>query len=172
VQSRTDFIRAGQQLLRDGGVRAVKLRELTRALGVTTGSFYHHFDNFDVYLGELAAEFALAGEPIAAVLAQLQPAERVRTLLSIRAESDVPALDRAMRIWAAGDARARDAVERLDHALLKLIEAAFVDLGFDPGESRMRARTAYAAGIGLGMMSAPWPIGADEEDRAVVLFLG
>jgi AcrR family transcriptional regulator len=170
--TRLGWIRAGQQLLREGGIGSVKVRDLARTLGVTTGSFYHHFDSFDAYLTGLTTQFADDSEQLQQRLADLPPTERIRALLTIRTRADVPALDRAMRVWAATDERARAALARLDGVLLTLIETAFLDLDLDPAEARMRARTAYAAGIGLGMMAAPWPIGDDEEDRAVALFLG
>lgn len=169
--SRLDWIRAGQGLLRSGGIGAVKLRDVTRLLGVTTGSFYHHFANLDAFLAELAAQFAVDVEQLEQTLAELSPTDRIRALLAIRTLAELPALDRAMRIWADSDERARAAVTRLDHAVLTLIETTFLDLGFQPGEARARACTAYAAGIGLGMMTAPWPIGRDEEERSVALFL-
>lgn len=166
-----DWIRAGQALLRRGGIGAVKVRDLAQVLGVTTGSFYHHFANLDGFLDQLAGQYAADVERLDGSLAALAPAGRIRALLAIRARADQPVLDRAMRIWAADDERARRAVARLDRAVLALIETTFVDLGFSPGESRARACTAYAAGIGLGMMTTPWPIGDAEEERAVALFV-
>ena len=52
--SRRDWVEAGQALLIEGGIDAVKLSRLTCALGVSTGSFYHHFGSFDDYLTALA----------------------------------------------------------------------------------------------------------------------
>lgn len=170
--ARADWIRAAQGLLREGGVQAVKLGALTRALGVTTGSFYHHFKDLDALLAALAEEYAKSSRRLRGALADLDPVERIRALLAVRAAGDVPALDRAMRAWAEADPRARAAVEQLDNAVLDFVFDAFTDLGFEPAEARMRARTAYAAGIGLAAMSPRWPVGDDEEDRAVALFVG
>jgi len=52
--SATDWIQAGQELLRERGISAIKLAALTERLGVSTGSFYHHFADFEQYLGALA----------------------------------------------------------------------------------------------------------------------
>ena len=54
----TDWLEAGQSLLRRGGLRALKLRPLAEELRVSTGSFYHHFPDFDAYQGRLAHHFA------------------------------------------------------------------------------------------------------------------
>ena len=53
-----DWLEAGQSLLRRGGLRALKLRPLAEELKVSTGSFYHHFRDFDDYQGKLATYFA------------------------------------------------------------------------------------------------------------------
>src|SRR6476661_8934302 len=57
--SRRDWILAGQEILREHGVSGVKLAQLTRRLNVSTGSFYHHFSNFDEYLGATAEAFSV-----------------------------------------------------------------------------------------------------------------
>jgi AcrR family transcriptional regulator len=170
-RTKLDWIRAGQELLRGGGIRAVKVRDLARALGATTGSFYHHFDNVETYLDALAEQYAADSEALERQLAGTEPVALIRTLLGTRTAADIPALDRAMRVWAADDDRARAAVERLDRILMTLVESAFRDLGFPRAEARMRARTAFAAGVGLGLTAAPWPVGPSEEKRALALFL-
>ena len=45
---RNDWIASGQVILRKSGISAVKLSALTARLGVSIGSFYHHFTNFDI----------------------------------------------------------------------------------------------------------------------------
>lgn len=171
MPTRLQWIRGGQELLRGGGIRALKLRHLAAALHTTTGSFYHHFDGFDPYLTALAEQYAREVRQVEAALAGLGPVERIERLLSIRSAGEVPALDRAMRAWAALDERPRQAVEQLDATLLRLIEAAFRDLGFSAAEARTRALTAHAAGVGLALVKAPWPVGPEDERRALALFL-
>ena len=55
-----DWLDAGQSLLKRGGLKALKLRRLADELRVSTGSFYHHFPDFDAYQGRLATYFAEA----------------------------------------------------------------------------------------------------------------
>ena len=49
-KTRTDWVEAGQALLIDGGIEAIKLQRLTSHLQVTSGSFYLHFRNLDEFL--------------------------------------------------------------------------------------------------------------------------
>ena len=75
---RTAWLDAGQDLLREGGVSAVKLAELTHRLRRTTGSFYHHFRGMEQYRDELAAYFGDV-QPRAVLhrLAPLSPRDRL-----------------------------------------------------------------------------------------------
>jgi len=56
--TRKDWILAGQDMLRAEGIAGLKLASLTGRLGVSTGSFYHHFADFEDYLGAVAEYFS------------------------------------------------------------------------------------------------------------------
>ena len=74
-----DWLEIGQALLKSGGLRALKLRSLAQAAGASTGSFYHHFKDFDGYHAALASYFAEAQiDPLLASLtaSDLAPVER------------------------------------------------------------------------------------------------
>ena len=147
---RLDWIEAGQRLLISGGLHGVKLAALTRELGVTSGSFYHHFTDFREYMDALADYYG--GENIDRIRDALEqvpdPAERLRLMLSLREEWDIARLDAAMRVWASSDERARNAVARLDDKLIELFREAFGELGFSSTDARVRALLAFAAGVG------------------------
>lgn len=147
---RLDWIEAGQRLLISGGLRAVTLAALTRELGVTSGSFYHHFSDFRHYLDTLADHYSEENvERIEQALdASAAPAERLRQLHALRERWDVARLDSAMRVWATSDERARSAVARLDENLIEMIRAAFSELGFSYEQARIRALLAFSAGVG------------------------
>jgi AcrR family transcriptional regulator len=148
--SRLDWIEAGQRLLICGGLRAVSLGALTRGLGVTSGSFYHHFTDFRHYLDALADYYSEENvERIEQAWdAHAAPAERLRQLHALREQWDVARLDSAMRVWATSDERARAAVARLDDKLIEMIRAAFSELGFSYEQARIRALLAFSAGVG------------------------
>ena len=165
---RLDWVLAGQDLLREGGIANVKLANLTAALGVTTGSFYHHFEDLGVYLDELADHYATT-QPSAAfeVVRDLEPLERIRLLFTLADEQDIPRLDRAMRVWAASSPRAEAAVQKLDHAFLEFLAQAFRDLGLDEQDARVRAVLAFSAGAAT--VYSPWPKDLDTVERAIAV---
>lgn len=166
---REDWILAGQELLREGGVPAVRLAPLAERLGVTTGSFYHHFRDVSAYLDALADHFGAAN--VARVLGALEavrtPQDRLRVMWELAQERDVLRLDSAMRVWATTSERARAAVTALDEGLLEVIREAFVDLGFSPDEARVRALMAFSAGVGLPLLFGR--TGMQQQDPFVAL---
>lgn len=95
-----DWLEAGQSLLRRGGLRSLKLRPLAEELGVSTGSFYHHFADFDAYQGRLAGYFAeqQIGAVIAAIeRAESEPVARIRLLAQTVRRRGMSRLSIAMR---------------------------------------------------------------------------
>jgi AcrR family transcriptional regulator len=170
--NRLDWIQAGQQLLISGGAGAVKLAALAGQLGVTSGSFYHHFGDFREYLDALADYYG--GENIEilndALATVTDPAGRLRQMFSLREQWDIARLDSAMRVWATSDDRARAAVARLDDKLIEMIRAAFTELGYSYDQARMRALLAFAAGVGQPFLFGR-PSSADDAAAALELLI-
>jgi AcrR family transcriptional regulator len=167
-----DWTGAGQRLLISGGLRAVTLAALTRDLGVTSGSFYHHFTDFRHYLDALADHYSEANvERIEQAWdAHAAPAERLRQLHALREQWDVARLDSAMRVWATSDERARSAVARLDDKLIEAIRGAFSELGFSYEQARIRALLAYSAGVGQPFLFGR-PSSAEDAGAALELLI-
>jgi AcrR family transcriptional regulator len=148
--SRRDWILAGQEMLRECGVSGLKLAPLTRRLGVSTGSFYHHFSDFDAYLGAIAKAFSVdrvQGLLERARAAADDPVGRIKALARLSLEDHTFELDRAMRVWASMDERARVTVRNAEELVLAFLTEAFRDLGFAAGEARLRAGILLSVNI-------------------------
>jgi AcrR family transcriptional regulator len=170
--TRRDWLVAGQDLLRAGGVQAVKLAALTRALGVTTGSFYHHFVDMAAYLDALADHWGDT-QPAEALpkISEGTPLQRLIALDALHRANDMESLDRAMRMWAYHDQRAKAAVRKADARLLEFLESAFVDLGFGRETARARALLTFSAGA--ANVYPPWRVdGAARQRMLEVLTAG
>ncbi|MFG6281639.1 TetR/AcrR family transcriptional regulator [Sphingomonas sp. S6] len=151
-----DWLEAGQSLLRRGGLRALKLRPLAAELNVSTGSFYHHFTDFDAYQGRLADYFA--GEHLASILdtimkAERNPVDRIRLLAEIVRRRGLFRLSIAMRAWAESDPRAQAAVERNDAQVLAFLSHCLEANGLTPHQARVRGYALMT--LGLGKVHAP-----------------
>lgn len=151
-----NWLEAGQSLLRRGGLRALKLRPLAEELKVSTGSFYHHFRDFDDYQGKLATYFAedQVGDLIAALeRATPDPIARLRLLGQTVRRRGSFRLAIAMRAWAESDARARDAVHRHDELMLDFLSRNLQQLGFSRAQAETRAYGLIT--LGLSKVHAP-----------------
>ncbi|WP_235532917.1 TetR/AcrR family transcriptional regulator [Sphingomonas sp. Leaf412] len=151
-----DWLEAGQSLLRRGGLRALKLRPLAEELRVSTGSFYHHFSDFDAYQGQLARYFAedQVGDLIAALeRAEADPIARIRLLGQTVRRRGASRIAIAMRAWAESDPRARAAVERHDTLMLDAIATWLTQAGFSRAEAEVRAYGLIT--LGLSKVHAP-----------------
>lgn len=151
-----DWLEAGQSILRRGGLRALKLRPLADELKVSTGSFYHHFRDFDDYQGKLAQFFAedQVGDLIAALEeASDDPVARIRLLGQTVRRRGSSRLAIAMRAWAESDPRARRAVERHDALMLDFLARNLTAIGFPRADAEVRAYGLIT--LGLSKVHAP-----------------
>jgi len=146
---------AGQELLRDGGYRSVKLSTLCERTGLTTGSFYHHFGGMSEYLTELASYFG-SEQPRSTLdrLSELAPDRRLRKLEKLSVELHMGALHRAMRDWATVDATAAAAVSDADRVLLEFLRDAFVAMGVSRADAELRAEIVFA--LAVARLDTPW----------------
>ncbi len=169
--SRTTWLDAGQDLLREGGFSAVKLAPLTALLDRTTGSFYHHFSGMEDYREALADYFGDA-QPRAVLerLAPLPPRERLRGLQEVFVGQHMGALHAAMREWATANATAASAVLAADHVLLEFIAEVFAELGFDEHDARVRAEIVFA--MGVARVDPPWQRATRSVDDVLEVLLG
>ena len=145
-----DWLEAGQSLLRRGGLRALKLRPLAEELRVSTGSFYHHFSDFDAYQGQLARYFA--EDQVGALIEALERAEpdpigRIGLLGQTVRRRGAARVAIAMRAWAESDPRARAAVERHDALMLDGIARWLTEAGFTRAEAEIRAYGLITLGV-------------------------
>jgi AcrR family transcriptional regulator len=142
ILSREAWLDAGQDVLRESGVRALKLRPLAERLSISTGSFYHHFASFDDYLGALAAHYSgpIADNRLRALRAlKTGPREKLAAMIDLTERERLGELGLAMRAWARGDERAAASVRKLDAAVLHFVADCLADMGFDEADAHLRA---------------------------------
>ncbi|MCU1502185.1 MAG: hypothetical protein JWM12_1539 [Ilumatobacteraceae bacterium] len=150
------WLSAGQELLRRGGVAAVKLQALTEELLLTTGSFYHHFTSMRDFLEQLADHYgADQATSRLEVTDDPDPRARLRRLLTLAQDDRLGRLDSAMRDWAGSNPRAARAVDEADGQVLQFLEGVFRDLGHRGRAAQLRAQLIFA--MSVSRVSPPWP---------------
>ena len=152
------WLRAGLEALRKGGVAAVRVERLAADVGVTKGSFYHHFRDRGALLEALLefwsremtdAEF----ERIQTLRAGL--AARLVALAEDVLEKGMGRYDPAIRGWARTDRKVAAAVAQVDRRRVRALTGFFEEGGFSAAEARTRARLFYTFLLGEPQVRAP-----------------
>jgi AcrR family transcriptional regulator len=157
IVDRNDWLRAAVAVLSLNGVDAVRVEPLARELGVTKGSFYWHFTDRAALLDAVLEAWEESATH--AVVRQNEQvssnADERLVALVIRAFGTEAQVERAIRAWAAHDARAMNVLKRVDVTRIATICGLFVDCGLLEEAAESRARLLYTAYIGEMHISVP-----------------
>ncbi len=157
-RKRTDWLDAGIDVLATRGVDALTIDGLAAVLGVTKGSFYHHFagqadyrDALLVHWEEWGAD-ALGPVPVTAAEA-LVALDRLVDSSPLGTDSRDPGM--AIRFWATRDPAVRAFVERVDGRRLAHVENLLAVIVGDRGRASFLGRMLYALVLGAGHTLPP-----------------
>ncbi|MCG6984142.1 MAG: TetR/AcrR family transcriptional regulator [Thiocapsa sp.] len=164
--SRQDWIDAAIEQLVEAGIGAVSVEQLATRIGVTRGSFYHHFaDREDLLRGMLdywSQRWSYSiREQIAAL--GLDPGTTLLALMRAIRSQGASDYDAAFRAWALHDPLAQVVVEQVDEARLAFIRSRFEGLGFTGLELENRARLYLYYEVARPAMFVSLPPQQDEE---------
>lgn len=160
---RAQWVSAGLEALRKGGVAAVRVERLAGDVGVTKGSFYHHFRDrgallealLDYWSREMTdAEFARL-ETLRGGDAKVALRTRLLALAEDVLEKGMGRYDPAIRAWGRHDRKVAAAVAQVDRRRVKALAGFFEEGGFSAAEARIRARTFYTFLLGEPQVRAP-----------------
>ena len=130
-------------LSREGSAR-ITVRHLSERLGVTTGSFYWHFEDRRDFVRRIVDYWSEAfTETAIRYFSDVSddPQKQLLALMTILTEQDLARYDVAVRAWAAQDTDLGKAVRKVDQRRLDLVRGMFSAMGFGQTESDIRART-------------------------------
>src|SRR5688572_15313203 len=157
------WLSAGLDALRKGGVAAVRVERLAGDVGITKGSFYHHFRDRGALLEEVLEYWAR--EMTDAEFERIQTLRGGDAKVALRArlvalaedvlEKGMGRYDPAIRAWARQDRKVAAAVAQVDRRRVKALAGFFEEGGFSPAAARTRARTFYTFLLGEPQMRAP-----------------
>jgi AcrR family transcriptional regulator len=151
---RSGWIDEGLRALAGGGPDAVRVEALAKALDVTKGGFYWHFDDRRALLEEMLDtwERVMVDEVIERVEGQGGDArERLRKLFAIAASRDVRWLlmtDLAIRDWARRDKTVARRLQRVDNRRMEYMRSLFGEFCPDEDDVEVRCFLAFSVWIG------------------------
>ncbi|WP_433803164.1 TetR/AcrR family transcriptional regulator [Actinomycetospora sp. CA-084318] len=157
----------------DTAARAgLKLAPLCRAVGVTTGSFYHHFDGWDGFVVALLEhwETTETARLVEAASREADAGERLGLLTHLALTFPHEA-EAAIRAWAHVDARVARVQRRVDDARRDVVAACVRTLRPDDEDDEL-AELAIDALIGFQQRLRPMDVDALRRRFALVLRLG
>lgn len=165
-EARLRWLDAGVELLaEEGGVDGVRIDRLAERLGLSTGSFYHHFKGAAGFKKDLLAhveELQTAG--FAATVADTDvvadnrvpnSTDLINRLAAARSDYRRPRLEAALRAWALTDPDAAHTQAAIDEARLETIRAVWRQVAQDEEEVRLAALLPYVIAIGASAIMPP-----------------
>ncbi|GAA4283386.1 TetR/AcrR family transcriptional regulator [Brevibacterium daeguense] len=155
--SKTRWLDEGIRMLTESGPSALRIDRIAPRVGLSKGSFHHHFDGAEGYKKELLAHFEhLATESLEKAIDSVGVGASAREvlvhlteLLSPREPGLYrPETDRAVRAWAASDADARATLACVDRARLDALEGVWRRASADEENVRLSALLPYLVFVG------------------------
>jgi AcrR family transcriptional regulator len=160
---RSRWIDEGLRLLAAGGPDAVRIEPLARALGVTKGGFYWHFEDRRGLLQEMLDtwERVSVDEVIERIEGEGGDARaKLRRLSAIASSSDkvlriAPlSIDLAIRDWARRDRTVARRLRRVDNRRMDYMRSLFGAFCQDEDEVEARCMVAFSLWIGNHFIAA------------------
>lgn len=151
-----DWLNTALKELRERGHGALKAQPLAKALNVTRGSFYHHFDSLESFHAAVIAHWSdlSSGQIIRTARETADPQQALDDLLQ-RTFRSGEAMERAVRAWSTVEPSVAKAVAKVDEERIGVTEAILIQGGASASEAKPRAQLLYWAAIGRLMMPLP-----------------
>lgn len=148
-KTKQDWLIAGCHILAETDATQLKIDIITKRLGVTKGSFYHHFKDYQDYKTSLLDYVIEAGtlNIIEIMDEEVTPEARFTRLIETTVGYP-PNMEVSIRAWALQDAQVRAYQERIDQQRIDYVRDIFLEMGYDAKKAQMMAQMAYAVYVG------------------------
>lgn len=152
-RSKTDLLNEGLSHLCELGIETLTIDTLCQRLGVTKGSFYHHFKGRVDYLRQLLEHWVEEWtiKKIAKADQAKDPADKFRGMVAEAA--GVPSgPETSIRAWALRDPLARKYLEKVD-SLRTSYMRSIMEKYFDPERAKILAHIGISLYVGSRMVT-------------------
>lgn len=154
---RSSWIEAGLRALAAGGPEAVRIEPLAKALGVTRGGFYWHFEDRSALLDEMLDTWERRSTD--EVLERVEreggdPRDKVRRAGMLTFSSDLLPIDLAIRDWSRRDEAVAARLRRVDNRRMEYLRSLIGTFTGDPDDVEARSLLAFSLAIGNHFIAA------------------
>lgn len=151
-----DWLETALFSLGESSGNAPTIDQLTQKLGVTKGSFYHHFENYQDFQNQLLAFWEdIYTNNVVSLSYQAQSLEELlQDFLAALASTD-PGPEIAIRAWAMRDAQVRAYVERVDAQRVAVAQGWFSQVIPAPQQAQFMAKLFNTLLVGCYSVSPP-----------------
>jgi len=129
---------------------------MVKTLGVSRGSFYHHFPDIEAFHQAVLNRWleVTVLDVVADLDAQdhADPAETLTTLIALALEGMGNELEQAIRAWGFSDPNVRASVALVDERRIAYVAKLIGAIGHPPTDARSRAVTVYMSSIGYAYL--------------------
>jgi AcrR family transcriptional regulator len=154
--SRVAYLETGLAVLSDLGYGGLKLAEVCNRLGVTTGSFYHYFDNWPMYTKELVEHWRQANTVrlVEWIRTEPDPRQRIGSIIDIglnlphRAEA-------AIRAWSSADSDVHAVQVDVDNERHQILRESALEILHDERQAQLFADWAVYLLVGYEQATLP-----------------
>ncbi|MBB5077455.1 TetR/AcrR family transcriptional regulator [Nonomuraea endophytica] len=173
MANRQDWLDAGLVILAEHGAPGLTIERLMARVGLTKGSFYHHFkgmpgfrtallEHYEATMTTRYIETAVAGDPA--------PEEKIKRLLELVVKESASDPEVAIRAWAMQDQDVAAMLRRVDHTRIEFLRTVWQERSGDPAASEVMGKLLYLILVGANHMLPP--IGGQELRALYAVVLG
>ncbi len=156
VASREAYFETGLDVLADRGYAGLKLAEVCRRLGVTSGSFYHYFPSWSAYTGELVEQWlpAATRERVAHLRTMADPRRRIDAIFDI-GKALPHGAEAAVRVWSALDPKVRAVQVEVDELRFEILRESALEILRDERQAELFAAWSLYVLVGYEQSTRP-----------------
>jgi AcrR family transcriptional regulator len=156
VITKDAYFATGVTVLSDLGYGGLKLAEVCKRLGVTTGSFYHYFSSWSAYTRDLAGDYfvGLTVERIMSLRAEPDPRKRIDSMVAIGLKLPHGA-ESAIRAWSSVDPQVHAVQVEVDQLRADVLRESALEILHDQRLARLFAHWSLYLLIGYEQSTLP-----------------
>lgn len=148
--TREHWLEEGLEILREFAQDKIRILYLCKRLGVTRGSFYHHFKSIDDYVSELLKKWEKENTLMLIQVAnKAASAEEQMQVLSDMVASRDKMVEVAIRSWSNYNTTVKEYLSRVDQIRLSYLVNVLEKMGLDKTKAEQRAKLEYALVVGI-----------------------